>query len=273
MRPLNHNLKKFVVTGSSSGIGQALRFRYEESPELFGGELIFDLEGWRLGSELNSKFDGCLIIHLAHDRNKNFFENITAIEKLLKNIGAGSIFLSTTSAHPQSKSKYGRSKHHIEQIFINRGAAVVKSGLICSKYPTAMLNTLDTLVARLPIIPLPFRGTSPFHLTDQSTLVSLIMQLTHVSDNLTYRAFSTQAITFKHLLEDLATKKGSTRYFVELPSPLSSFLIAFFTKFCGKFSFSDSLNSLVNQPDLYELLELADSGVDFPPNPHLIKYT
>jgi hypothetical protein len=273
VRPLDHNLKKFVVTGSSSGIGQALRLRYEESPENFGGELIFDLEDWRLGSDLNSKFDDCLIIHLAHDRNNSLSENITAIQKLARNIRAGSIFLSTTSAHLQSKSKYGKSKHHIEEIFINRGAAVVKSGLICSKNPTAMLKTLDTLVARLPIIPLPFRGTNSFHLTDQSSLVTLIMQLTHDSDNLTYRAFSNQAITFKQLLEDLASKKGNTRYFVELPSLFSSVLIGFFTKFFGKFSFSDSLNSLVNQPDLYELLELAYCGVDFPPNPHLIKYT
>jgi hypothetical protein len=273
VRSLNHNFKKFVVTGSSSGIGQALRLRYEESPELFGGELIFDLKDWRLGSELSSKFDDCLIIHLAHDRTSSFSENIAATQKLAKNIRAGSIFLSTTSAHSQSKSKYGKSKYHIEEIFINRRAAVVKSGLICSKNPTAMLKTLDTLVARLPIIPLPFRGTSPFHLTDQSSLVTLIMQLTHDSDNLTYRAFSNQAITFKQLLEDLASKQGTTRYFFELPSPLSSVLIRFFTKFLGKFSFSDSLNSLVNQPDLYELLQLSDGGVDFPPNPHLIKYT
>ena len=99
------------------------------------------------------------------------------------------------------------------------------------------------------------------------------MQLTHDSDNLTYRAFSNQVITFKQLLEDLASKKGITRYFIDLPSLLSSVLIGFFTKFLGKFSFSDSLNSLVNQPDLYELRELAHCGVDFPSNPHLIKYT
>jgi hypothetical protein len=120
---------------------------------------------------------------------------------------------------------------------------------------------------------LPFRGDKLFYLTDEESLVTLIAQLTHDSDNLTYRAFSNQAITFKQLLEDLASKKETTRYFIELPSLLSSVLIGFFTKFLGKFSFSDSLNSLVNQPDLYELLQLSDGGVDFPPNPHLIKYT
>jgi hypothetical protein len=76
VRASNHDIKRFAVTGSSSGIGQALRLKYAASPELFGGELIFDLDDWRLGSELGSKFDNCLIIHLAHDRNLNFFENI-----------------------------------------------------------------------------------------------------------------------------------------------------------------------------------------------------
>ena len=272
MRASNHNLKRFVVTGSSSGIGQALRLKYAESPELFGGELIFDLDDWRLGSELGSKFDSSLIIHLAHDRNLNFFENIAATEKLFKNIRAGSIYLSTVSAHSRSKSMYGKSKYYMENIFISRGATVVKSGLICSKNPTAMLKTLNTIVSRLPVIPLPFKGDSLFYLTDQEYLVSLITQLTHDSHNVTYRAFSTQAITFKKLMKDLAKNKGVIRLFIDLPSPLSYFLIGFISKFLGRFSFSDSLISLINEPDPRELIELADYEVDFPPKPHLIKY-
>jgi len=272
VRASNHDIKRFAVTGSSSGIGQALRLKYAASPELFGGELIFDLDDWRLGSELGSKFDNCLIIHLAHDRNLNFFENIAATENLFKNIRAGSIYLSTVSAHSHSKSKYGKSKYYMEQIFISRGATVVKSGLICSKNPTAMLNTLNTIVSQLPIIPLPFKGANLFHLTDLECLVSLITRLTHNSDNVTYRAFSTQSITFKRLLKDLAGKRGVKRLFIDLPSPLSSVVIRFISKFLGRFSFSDSLISLINEPDPCELLELAEYEVDFPPNPHLIKY-
>lgn len=272
MEASKRNLKRFVVTGSSSGVGQALRLKYEESPELFGGELIFDLDDWRLGSELGSKFDNCLIIHLAHDRNLSFLENIAATEKLLKNIGAGSIYLSTISAHSNAKSKYGKSKYYVEKLFISRGATVVKSGLICSKNPTAMLNTLNTIVSRLTIIPLPFKGANLFHLTDQDSLVSLITQLTNKSDNVTYRAFSTQSITFKQLLKDLAEKRGVIRFFIDLPSPLSSVLIGLISKFLGRFSFSDSLISLTNELDPRELLELAEYGVDFPPKPHLIKY-
>ena len=272
MQPTDSILKRFVVTGSSSGIGQALKLRYAEFPELFGGELIFELDDWRLGSELSFKFENCLIIHLAHDRNYTFFENINATEKLCKNIRPGSIFLSTVSAHSQSQSKYGKSKYQIEQNFLSRGAAVVKSGLICSKHPSAMLKTLNTIVNRLPVIPLPFKGTNLFYLTDQECLVSLIAQLTHNSDNLTYRAFSTQAITFKQLLIDLANKKGIIRFFIDLPAPLSSILIGFFSNFLGRFSFSDSLISLVNTPNSHELLELKEYGVYFPPNPHLIKY-
>ena len=272
MESTKNNLKRFVVTGSSSGIGQALRLKYAESPEIFGGELIFELDDWRLGSELGSKFDNCLVIHLAHDRNLNFLENIAATEKLFKNIRAGSIYLSTISAHSQAKSKYGKSKYYMEKIFLNRGATVVKSGLICSKNPTAMLNTLNTIVSRLAFIPLPFKGANLFHLTDQDSLVSLITHLTNESENLTYRAFSPQSITFKQLLKDLEEKKGVSRFYIDLPSPLSSFLIGLISKFLGRFSFSDSLISLTNEPDPRELLELAECGVDFPPKPHLIKY-
>jgi hypothetical protein len=135
-----------------------------------------------------------------------------------------------------------------------------------------MLKTLNIIVNRLPIIPLPFKGTNLFYLTDQECLVSLIAQLTHNSDNVTYRAFSTQAITFKQLLIDLANKKGIVRFFIDLPAPLSSILIGFFSNFLGRFSFSDSLISLVNTPNSHELLELTEYGVYFPPNPHLIKY-
>ena len=262
----------FIVTGTSSGIGTALKKRYEDIPEQFSGKLVFDLKNWRLGDEIDSIYDGFGLIHLAHSREFTFEQNVGATEKLYKNIRPGSIFLSTVSAHSQSKSKYGKSKYQIEQIFLSRGAAVVKSGLICSKHPSAMLKTLNTIVNRLPIIPLPFKGTNLFYLTDQECLVSLIAQLTHNSDNLTYRAFSTQAITFKQLLMDLAKKKGIIRFFIDLPAPLSSILIGLFNRFLGRFSFSDSLISLVNAPNSHELLELTEYGVYFPPNPHLIKY-
>jgi len=272
MRSTDSNLKRYVVTGSSSGIGKALQLRYAEFPEHFGGELIFELNGWRLGSELDYQFDNCMIIHLAHDRSLNFLENTAAFEKLSKNVSAGSIFLSTVSAHSQSKSIYGRSKYFLEQNFLRHGAAVVKSGLICSQKPTAMFKTLTDIVNQLPIIPLPFRGDKLFYLTDEESLVTLIAQLTHASDNLTYRAFSSKGITFKELLKDLAHMQGVKRFFVGLPAPISSLGIAVLSKFLGRLSFSDSLNSLINTLDPHDLLELADCAVNFPPKPHLIKY-
>ncbi len=263
----------FLVTGSSSGIGISLMKRYEQFPEQFGGNLVFNLNDWRLGDEFDSLYNDFGLIHLAHSRVFSLQESIVATEKLHRHIKPGSIFLSTVSAHSSSRSNYGKSKYIMEKIFLDHGAAVIKSGLICSSNPTAMLKTLHTIVDRLPVIPLPFKGETLFYLTDQEHLVTLIAQLTHNADNTIYSAFSSKGVTFKKLLKELAANKGLARLFIDLPSPLSSFLIGFFTKFCGKFSFSDSLNSLVNKPDLHELLDLADGGVDFPPNPHLIKYT
>jgi hypothetical protein len=262
----------FIVTGSSSGIGSSLKRRYEQFPEQFGGELVFNPNEWRLGDKFYPPYNDFGLIHLAHSREFSFEQNVGATEKLYRHIKPGSIYLSTVSAHSNSRSNYGKSKYSIEQIFLGHGAAVIKSGLICSADPTAMLKTLYTIVNRLPIIPLPFRGENLFYLTDQEHLVTLIAQLTHDSDNTIYRAFSTKGITLKQLLKDLAANKGLTRLFVDLPSPLSWVMIALLSKVLGRFSFSDSLNSLINAPDLRELGDFAEYEVNFPDNPHLIKY-
>jgi len=262
----------FLVTGSSSGIGSSLMRRYEQFPEQFGGSLIFNLNDWRLGDEFNPIYSDFGLIHLAYSREFSFEQNIAATERLYKQIRPGSIFLSTVSAHSSSKSNYGKSKYFMEKIFLDRGAAVIKSGLICAPNPTAMFKTLHVVVDRLPIIPLPFRGENLFYLTDQEHLVTLIAKLTHDPSNAIYRAFSTKGITFKELLKELTANKGRSRMFIDLPSPLSSILIGFISKFLGRFSFSDSLISLINEPDPRELIELADCEVDFPPKPHMIKY-
>jgi hypothetical protein len=225
-----------------------------------------------LGDEFDSLYNDFGIIHLAHSREFSFEQNVVATEKLHRQIRPGSIFLSTVSAHSSSNSNYGKSKYFTEKFFLDRGAAVIKSGLICSSNPTAMLKTLHTIVDRLPIIPLPFRGANLFYLTDQEHLVTLIAQLTHNPESTIYRAFSKNGITFKQLLKDLAINRGLTRLFIDVPAPLSSIMIALLSKLLGRFSFSDSLISLVNEPDPFELLELAEYKVDFPPNPHLIKY-
>ena len=263
---------KFIVTGASSGIGQALRKRYTECPKDFGGDLIFLSNDWRLGNEFQTEDDNCRLIHLAHSRTLTLEQNIAAINKISNLIIPGSIFLSTVSAHSQSQSNYGKSKFHIENYFLNRGATVVKSGLICAEHPKAMLKLLHRLVIRFPIIPLPFNGDNPFYLTSEQSLVSLIAELTQSPRNLNIRAFSNENITFKNLLQDLATVHKVKRLFVPLPENISFFFITIFKTIFGQLSFVDSLVSLLNSPHRSEILQLSDSGVDFPANPHLIKY-
>ena len=262
----------FIVTGSSSGIGTALRKRYQEFPSDFGGDLLFLSNDWRLGNELDPKYNNYNLIHLAHSRSLTLEQNIDATKKLTNVINPGSIFLSTVSSHSKSQSRYGKSKFYIENFFLNRGATVVKSGLICSEHPTAMLKLLHRLIIRFPIIPLPFNGNNSFYLTSEQSLVILIAELTRYPRNLNIRAFSNESISFKNLLKDLATLHKVKRLIVPIPGKFSLFSITILKNTFGQLSVVDSLISLLNPPDLNEMLQLSDSGVDFPANPHLIKY-
>jgi hypothetical protein len=272
MPKLDTEKRFFVVTGSSSGIGAALRKRFLEFPSDFGGDLLFVSHDWRLGNELDPKYSNYNLIHLAHSRSLTLEQNIFAINKLANVIGPGSIFLSTVSAHSQSQSKYGKSKFYIENFFLDRGATVVKSGLICSENPTAMLRLLHRIVVGSPFIPLPFNGRNSFFLTSEQSLVSLIAELTHNPRNLSIRAFSNESISFEELLKDLATFQGVRRLFIPIPRKISLLLIKILRRFFGHLSVVDSLISLLNSPNQNEMLRLSDSGIDFPANPHLIKY-
>ena len=259
------NRRIFLVTGASSGIAQALMHAYYMFPEKFGGELRFDLGGWRLGSPLLVDDPDVRLIHLAHDRNSSLQDTANAIELLRPHIRPGSIFISTVSAHSASRSLYGKKKLLEENVFLSSGATVIKSGLVIAEKPIAMHLKLVQVSKNFPLIPMPYLGKSKIFVTQLSSLIELIQNLTITPINgQIIRGFNPRPYELKAVLTELSVQNNLSRVFVPLPIWLSQACIYLISNLFPNSPTVDSLKSLINEITEEELNLLVQPSINFP---------
>lgn len=244
-----------ILTGSTSQIGKLLTYKLRQQ-----GHQVTEIgrnlpNSWQLGSPIPDSINGEILIHLANDRSRNIEQSISDIKALLKGYLGFPILLSSTSAHSNSYSNYGKSKFFAEQIFIEKSGAVIKAGLICGSVKNRFLEAIAKKLRTYRFLILPYRGLSRFFISDADALVSEIILIAQTKRVGKIRGFSLMPTSFRNLL----TKTNCDLKFtiLTIPSKIFSNLLIRTIHFLLPLNETvDSLLSLVSEIEIPEITSL-----------------
>lgn len=251
-----------ILTGGTSKIGKLLVYKLRQH-----GYQVFEIgrnqhNYWQLGSPIPDPVKGEILIHLAHDRSRNVEESISDTKALLNGYSGFPIFLSSTSAHSNSYSNYGKSKFCAEQIFIEKSGAVIKAGLICGPVKNRFLEAITKKLRTYRCVILPYRGLSRFFISDADALVSEIILIAQTKRVGKIRGFSLMPTSFRNLL----IKTNCDLKFAILTIPFkifSNLLIRTIHVLLPLNETVDSLLSLVSEIELLEITSLQSPVNEF----------
>ena len=189
-----------ILTGGTSQIGKLLVCKLRQH-----GHQVIEIgrtqhNYWKLGSPIPDQVKGEILIHLAHDRTRSLEECISDTKALLYGYSGFPILLSSTSAHTNSYSNYGKSKFFAEQIFIENNGSVIKAGLICGSLKNRFLEAITKKLQDYKFVILPHRGLSRFFISDADTLFSEILLIAEMKRVGKIRGFSLVPFSFRNLL-------------------------------------------------------------------------
>jgi len=85
------------------------------------------------------------------------------------------VFISTMSAYPGARSLYGRSKLIVENEAADRGAVVLRPGLVYGQHPGGVFGALQHQVTRSRIIPLIGNGSYPQYLVHEDDVGAAVV--------------------------------------------------------------------------------------------------
>ena len=203
----------------------------------------------QLNKPIENLADVYAIIHLAHQRftgaRKHKIEDINVIgtKQILKVVKKKKIktviYLSSILANKQTKSDYGKSKLHCENLFKKSNFTVIKAGFIFGGKPYGFYSHLVDNLAKKKILPIVFPNTKiqPVHIEDLCV---------YIVKNLRRKPSDNRPIVFQYpkkisienfftfLAKDLFNRKI---IFFNLPSKLLlelSYLLSYFSGFFNK---------------------------------------
>ena len=269
---------KVGITGAGGYVGSHLA-RYLEQR----GHLVVRLSrsgGFRLGDPIPPEIVNGLdaLIHAAYDFSagdpaKTELLNVNgsiALFEVAAAAGVGRlIFISSMAAFPTCRSRYGQGKLAVETQVLRLGGYVVRPGTIYGAEAGRIFHTLSTLVARLPVIPLPGKGRQALyliHIDDLSALVEQLLRTNLPQGIRLLHAACPEPLSLRDILTRIARSLGRRRVFLPVPTPLLMSVLQTGEAILGRKCpvRSDSLLSLLNSnpaPDF--TLPTALTGVGF----------
>lgn len=247
---------RILVTGSTSKIGIKLINSLENR-----GNDVLAFEGkssriWKLGERIPQNLKADALIHLAHDRTFSIEENLVATQEICSSFQGLKIFLSSLSAHGQSRSKYGISKFESEKFFLNSNSVVLRAGIIYGKDVGGIFEKLSKLTKIFPIVPVPYRGNALLHTSHIDDLIDEITQQILFPQSKITLAANMYPISFYHLLQEILEFNNSSKFLFPLPRQPFDLLLRSIEKFFPKMTFVDSLLSLSKSVSNSELSSL-----------------
>ncbi len=167
------------VTGASGFLGQALAAHWRAH-----GFAVRDSGRARLGEALpDAAFAGCrAVVHLAHDfaldaAERNRQGTLAWFDAAARAGVPRQLFVSSFSARADSPSVYGATKFVMEQMFLERGAMVVRPGLVLGN--GGMFARIVSALRRIPVAPLVLpdaRSVAVVSLDDFLTAMTRLLQ-------------------------------------------------------------------------------------------------
>ena len=254
---------RVAVTGSTSVIGQRLIAKLSEAghtPVPFGGS---QSHVWRIGQKCPTalKFDA--LVHLAHDRSLSVKENIEATEVLCDSFIGRKIFLSSFSAHSNSVSKYGQSKYAMESIFNNSNGSSLRAGVVYGERVEGIFAQIEHLTSKLPLIPLPYRGSSLLFTTHIDDLITEIVSELDCGENLTTFAAHPMPISFNNLASQIQKELGINKKIINVWRQPLDILMKCLVRLVPNFPLADSLLSLSREASYEEISKLKIPHLNF----------
>ena len=269
---------KVGVTGAGGYVGshlaQCLKAR---------GHTVVPLSrnrGFHLGKpippEMNLGLDA--LIHAAYDFTARTTEEIERLNvkgsiALFESAAAAGVgrlvFISSMAAFPTCRSDYGRGKLEVESQVLRLGGYVVRPGTIFGGQSGGVFRTLSTLVARLPVIPIPKTGRQVLylvHIDDVSALAEQLIRTDLPPGSRLVHAACPEPVPLRDLLTQMACTLGRRRVLLPVPTTLLMSILWIGEAMLGSKCpvRSDSLLSLLNSnpaPDFALPPPLA--GVEF----------
>lgn len=247
---------RVAVTGSTSVIGQRLIAKLSEAghtPVPFGGS---QSNVWRIGQKCPTDLKFEALVHLAHDRSLSVKENIEAAKVLCDSFIGRKIFLSSFSAHSNSVSKYGQSKYAMESIFNNSNGSSLRAGVVYGERVEGIFAQIELLTRMLPLIPLPYRGSSLLFTTHIDDLITEIVSELERGENLTTFAAHPMPISFKNLSFQIQKKLGINKKTINVWRQPLDILMKCLVRLVPNFPMVDSLLSLSREASYEEISKL-----------------
>lgn len=254
---------KILITGGSSAIGQTL-IKVLDSR----GNQVIDLSDkskftWRLGQELPVINNLDFLVHLAHDRSFNQSQNIAAAEKICESYAGKKIFLSSLSAHSNSKSTYGKSKYSCESIFLQNNSVILRAGIVYGLQSTGIVSRLANYLKKNYFFPVPYRGIPTFYMTHLDDLINEIITCLTSSHYGTFFCADLTPISLGKLLESISQIEKLNNKFFELPIQPFDSTLKILSKIFPKSQTIDSLLSISHEASNYEIQKLLKPQTKF----------
>ena len=254
---------RVAVTGSTSVIGQRLLRKLSDeghTPIPLGGSQSVI---WQIGQECPKNLIFDALVHLAHDRTLSVKDNIAAATILCSSFNGPKIFLSSLSAHQDSISRYGQSKFAIETIFNNSNGCSLRAGVVYGQKVEGIFSQIELLVRKLPLIPLPYRGSSLLFTTHIDDLISeIVLNLNKFEGSTTFAAHS-MPISLNNLCFQIQESLGLRKRTLKVWRQPIDILLRLLVRLNPNFPMADSLLSLSQEASYEELSKLKVAQLNF----------
>ena len=211
---------------------------------------IFDEKKLR---DLISKTDICInLIGILFEKKKNTFKNIhiifpTLISKICKEDNLQQfVHLSALGIDEAKESNYAKSKLNAEiNIKKNFSNATILRPSVVYSVDDNFTTKFMTLLSRLPIFPLYYRGNTkfmPIHCSDLTEIIYKV--ISNEITSITIECVGPEIISLKDILQRLLKIIEKKRLFIPLPLLIAKIFARFFQIFPNPLLTLDQLNLL-----------------------------
>ena len=254
-----------IVTGSSSAIGKNLILKLiglGHRPIVLGSKTS---DKWRLGNSIPSQKNADALIHLAHDRNLSFKQNVYAVEKICESFDGKKIFLSSMSAHSNSISKYGKSKFAQEDIFLKNNGIVVRSGIVFGENVGGIYSTISEFLNKYPILTIPYYGLPSMFMSHIDDLTDEIVETLTFDPRKPVFGSNYKPISLYEVFNQISILKKMNARLITLPVQPYDFSFRLMNKLLPNLKFIDSILSVSSEVSNYEISQLSKPKTFFRP--------